>query len=134
MLERGPDRLRRRPRPEHLRELFLLTAKPFIYVFNCDADELADEDLKARDARAWSRPAEAVFLDAKFESELVELDEDEARELLAVDRAATSPASTQLARVGFDTLGLQSLPDGGPEGVPRLDDPRRAPPPPRRPA
>ena len=31
-----------------LRDLFLLTAKPFLYVFNCDQDELADEDLKDR--------------------------------------------------------------------------------------
>ena len=31
-----------------LRELSLLTAKPFIYVFNCDADELGDEELKGR--------------------------------------------------------------------------------------
>ena len=30
-----------------IRELSLLTAKPYIYVFNCDADELSDEDLKA---------------------------------------------------------------------------------------
>ena len=33
---------------ELLRDLFLLTAKPFLYVFNCDQDELADEDLKDR--------------------------------------------------------------------------------------
>ena len=35
-----------------LRELSLLTAKPYIYVFNCDADELGDDDLKAADAGA----------------------------------------------------------------------------------
>ena len=38
-----------------LRELHLLTAKPFLYVFNVDEDELADEDLRAASCRRWSR-------------------------------------------------------------------------------
>jgi GTP-binding protein YchF len=66
-----------------IRELSLLTAKPFIYVFNCDADELADDSLKAK-MQELVAPSEAIFLDAKFESELVELDDDEeARAMLA---------------------------------------------------
>lgn len=98
---------------EHLRELFLLTAKPFIYVFNCDADELADEDLRTR-MRELVAPAEAVFLDAKFESELVEMEADEAREFLA-DAGVDEPGLDQLARVGYETLGLQSYLTGGPK-------------------
>lgn len=74
---------------ELLRDLFLLTAKPFIYVFNCDQDELANEDLK-ESMRAVVAPAEAIFLDAKFESELVEMDADEAREFLA-EMGVTEP-------------------------------------------
>src|SRR5690606_28389784 len=57
-----------------LRELSLLTAKPFLYVFNCDSDELVDEALKA-EMRELVAPAEAIFLDAQFESELIELDD-----------------------------------------------------------
>src|SRR5581483_12215551 len=64
-----------------IRELSLLTAKPFIYVFNCDTDELADEDLKAQ-MRELVAPAEAIFLDAKIESELVEMTDEEALEML----------------------------------------------------
>lgn len=97
-----------------LRELSLLTAKPFIYVFNCDADELADEELKAR-MQAIVAPAEAIFLDAKFESELVELDDEaEAREMLA-EMGVTEPGLEVLARVGFDTLGLQTYLTAGPK-------------------
>src|SRR5690606_19791544 len=33
---------------EPLRELFLLTAKPFLYVINVDEEELADEAFRAR--------------------------------------------------------------------------------------
>ncbi len=98
---------------ELLRDLFLLTAKPFIYVFNCDQDELANEDLKAR-MSALVAPAEAVFLDAKFESELVEMEEDEARDFLA-EMGVEEPGLDKLARVGYDTLGLQSYLTAGPK-------------------
>jgi GTP-binding protein YchF len=100
--------------PDLVRELSLLTAKPFIYVFNCDADELGDEALKDR-MRALIAPAEAIFLDAKFEAELVELgDDDEAREMLA-EMGVTEPGLDTLARVGFDTLGLQTYLTAGPK-------------------
>ncbi len=90
-----------------LRELMLMTAKPFIYVFNCDADELGDEELKHQ-MRDLVSPAEAIFLDAKFESELVELgDDDEARAMLE-EMGVDEPGLDVLARVGFDTLGLQT--------------------------
>ena len=98
---------------ELLREFFLLTAKPFIYVFNCDQDELANDELKAR-MRQIVAPAEAIFLDAKFESELVEMDEEEAREFL-VESGVEEPGLDVLARVGYDTLGLQSYLTAGPK-------------------
>lgn len=98
-----------------LRELSLLTAKPYLYVFNCDTDELADEELKDK-MRTLVAPAEAIFLDAKLESELVELDDEEARELLA-EVGITEPGLDVLARVGFDTLGLQTYLTAGPKEV-----------------
>jgi GTP-binding protein YchF len=96
-----------------LRELFLLTAKPFLYVFNCDSDELADADLLDR-LRTVVAPAEAIFLDAKIESELVEMEPDEAREFLA-EMGIEEPGLDHLARVGFDTLGLQTYLTAGPK-------------------
>jgi len=98
-----------------IRELMLLTSKPYIYVFNCDTDELGDEELKQR-MRDLVAPAEAIFLDAKLESELVELDDDEARELLA-EVGIDEPGLDVLARVGFDTLGLQTYLTAGPKEV-----------------
>ena len=96
-----------------LKDLFLLTAKPYVYVFNCDSDELTDEDLKAR-MRTLVAPAEAIFMDAKIESELVEMDEDEAREFL-VEMGIDEPGLDTLARVGYETLGLQSYLTAGPK-------------------
>ena len=98
---------------EPLRDLFLLTAKPFIYVFNCDQDEMSDDVLKARMREAVA-PAEAIFLDAKIESELAEMEPDEAREFLA-DMGIEEPGLDVLARVGYDTLGLQSYLTAGPK-------------------
>jgi ribosome-binding ATPase len=97
-----------------LRELMLLTTKPFLYVFNCDDDEIGDEELKDR-MRKLVAPAEAIFLDAKFEAELVELDdEDEKREMLAA-MGIDEPGLDLLARVGFETLGLQTYLTAGPK-------------------
>ncbi len=96
-----------------LRELFLLTAKPFIYVINVDETELGDEAFKAR-MREMVAPAEAVFLDAKLEAELVELDEAEALALLQSVGQSESGLNA-LARVGFATLGLQTYLTAGPK-------------------
>ena len=103
---------------EALRDLHLLTAKRFLYVFNCDSDELNDEDLKAK-MRELVAPAEAVFLDAKSEAELVELGDDEEAEQMRAEMLADlgieEPGLDQLARVGFDTLGLQTYLTAGPK-------------------
>ncbi|CAI9400461.1 redox-regulated ATPase YchF [Aestuariimicrobium sp. T2.26MG-19.2B] len=98
---------------EPLRDLFLLTAKPFLYVFNCDSDELGDEDLKRR-MREIVAPAEAIFLDAKIESEMVDMEPDEVREFLS-DMGVDEPGLDMLARVGYETLGLQSYLTAGPK-------------------
>jgi ribosome-binding ATPase YchF (GTP1/OBG family) len=98
---------------EPLKELFLLTAKPFLYVFNMDEDELGNDALKD-EMRALVAPAEAIFLDAKIESELVELDEAEALELLRSIGQDESGLDL-LARVGFATLGLQTYLTAGPK-------------------
>jgi GTP-binding protein YchF len=96
-----------------LKELSLLTAKPFLYVFNLDDEELGNEELKGR-LRSLVAPAEAVFLDAKIEAELEELPDDEALELLqSIGQEESGLVS--LARVGFDTLGLQTFLTAGPK-------------------
>ncbi|GAA4631304.1 redox-regulated ATPase YchF [Actinoallomurus vinaceus] len=99
--------------PAPLRELHLLTAKPFLYVFNVDEDELGDEALRAR-LQELVAPAEAIFLDAKIESELIELPDEEALELLR-STGQEEPGLLQLVRVGFDTLGLQTFLTAGPK-------------------
>ena len=59
-------------------------------------------------------PAHAVFLDAKIESELIDLEPEDAAELLASTGQEESGLD-QLARIGFDTLGLQTYLTAGPK-------------------
>lgn len=96
-----------------LAELHLLTAKPFIYVFNVDAAELDDNDLRA-ELTALVAPADAIFLDAKTEAELAELSDEDALELLN-SIGLTEPGLVTLAHVGFKTLGLQTYLTAGPK-------------------
>ena len=98
---------------EPLHELGLLTAKPFIYVFNVDEAVLTNPDRKAALA-ALVAPDHAVFLDAKLESELIDLDPEDAAELLASTGQEESGLD-QLARIGFDTLWLQTYLTAGPK-------------------
>jgi GTP-binding protein YchF len=96
-----------------IKELGLLTAKPFIYVFNIDEALLGDA-ARLADLAALVAPAKAIFLDAKLESELIDLDEADAAELLASTGQEESGLN-QLARIGFDTLGLQTYLTAGPK-------------------
>ncbi|MFC7343223.1 redox-regulated ATPase YchF [Saccharopolyspora griseoalba] len=98
---------------EELRELNLLTTKPFLYVFNADEGILADE-AKQKELRELVAPADAVFLDAKVEEELKGLDEDEQRELLE-SIGQTEPGLDAMAHAGFHTLGLQTYLTAGPK-------------------
>ncbi|TQO19243.1 hypothetical protein FB472_0783 [Rhodoglobus vestalii] len=98
---------------EPIRELGLLTSKPFIYVFNVDEEVLGSTE-KLAELAALVAPAKAIFLDAKLEAELIDLDEEDAAELLASTGQEESGLD-QLARIGFDTLGLQTYLTAGPK-------------------
>ncbi|MEV8036536.1 redox-regulated ATPase YchF [Streptomyces sp. NPDC002742] len=98
---------------ELLHDLHLLTTKPFLYVFNVDEDELVDDAFKAEQS-ALVAPAEAIFLNAKLEADLAELDEEDAKELLE-SVGVEEPGMATLARVGFNTLGLQTYLTAGPK-------------------
>jgi len=96
-----------------LRESFLLTDKAFIYVFNLDDTALGDEGLRAK-LTDLVAPAPAVFVSAKLEAELIGLDPDEATELLK-EYGQEESGLAILARVGFETLGLQTYLTAGPK-------------------
>ncbi len=94
-------------------ELQLMTTKPFLYVFNVDAAELGDQELR-QSLQTLVAPAKAIFLDAKTEAELAELDEDDLMEFLT-EIGMEEPGLATLAGVGFETLGLQTYLTAGPK-------------------
>jgi ribosome-binding ATPase len=96
-----------------LKEFGFLTAKPFLYLFNVDASELGDQGLRDQLAKLVA-PAQAILLDAKTEAELAELGDEDALELLK-SIGLEEPGLATLARVGFETLGLQTYLTAGPK-------------------
>jgi len=92
--------------PQSIRELQLLTTKPFIYVFNVDEAGLADKTLHEK-LRGSVAPLPALVLCAELEAQLKDMSDDEASELLAEYGQAESGLSA-LAHLGFSTLGLQT--------------------------
>lgn len=96
-----------------LRELNLLTTKPFLYVFNADEAVLTDP-ARVGELRALVAPADAVFLDAAIESELTELDDESAAELLE-SIGQSERGLDALAWAGFHTLKLQTFLTAGPK-------------------
>jgi GTP-binding protein YchF len=96
-----------------LRELHLLTAKPFLFVFNMDDAELQDDALRDRLAKLVA-PAESVFLDVKTEAELAAMTPEDAAELQA-EFGLGEPGLDQVAHAGFAALGLATFLTAGPK-------------------
>lgn len=100
---------------EAVRDLQLLSAKPFVFVFNIGDDQLGDEKLKA-ELNAIVAPAPSVFVSAKLESELRGLDEADRKELL--DSYGQSESGlVQLIHAAYAALGLQSYLTAGEKEV-----------------
>lgn len=100
---------------EAIYDLHLLTAKPVIYLFNIDETTLAN-DARKQELSNLVAPAKAVFICAKLEEELRELNDDDAREMLA-EYGQTEPGLNRLIKTAYDLLGLQSYLTAGPKEV-----------------
>ena len=96
-----------------LADVHLLTDKPFIYVFNVDEETIGNE-ARRNELLASVAPSPAIVLCAKLEAELAGLDDAEALELLE-SYGQTESGLSQLSRVGFTTLGLQTFLTAGPK-------------------
>ena len=93
------------------RELFLLTAKPVLYVANVDEGQLqrldADPLVRKVAALAEREGARWVAICSKVEAEIQQLPSEERAEFLA-HVGLTEPGLNKLVRAGFDLLCLQS--------------------------
>src|SRR5581483_2294907 len=100
---------------EYLADLFLLSAKPVIYVFNVDENGLNDDSLH-KELSAMIGSAKSLFICAKLEDELRGLDAGDQAELL--DSYGQKESSlVQLIHAAYNTLGLQSFLTAGEKEV-----------------
>ena len=84
-----------------------LTDKPVIYMFNVDENGLTDDTFKSQ-LQDLVKPARAVFVNAKLEEEMADMDRTERKEFLE-SYGVKEDALGELIKAAYDTLGLQSF-------------------------
>ena len=102
------------------KSFFLLTTKPTIYAANVDEESLANPDanphVQAVKKHAESENSETVVICAKFEAELVALDEEERNEYLK-DLGVESSGVGNMIKSAYKMLGLMSFLTAGEKEV-----------------
>ncbi|ADC61866.1 redox-regulated ATPase YchF [Allochromatium vinosum] len=102
---------------DELRDLFLLTAKPTMYIANVSEDGFENNPLLDRvRALAESEGAVVVPVCAAIEAEILELD-DEARDEFLADLGLEEPGLNRVVRAGYRLLGLETYFTAGPKEV-----------------
>ncbi|WP_033800016.1 redox-regulated ATPase YchF [Tropheryma whipplei] len=109
-LQKAYDALASNLVPEKISGLNLLRAKPVIYVINADQEVLSDTAARAQIESAFSP---CVFLDAKFESDLAELDDKTALELRKL--SGNESCLDTFVAASFSALQLQTFFTAGPK-------------------
>ena len=100
-----------------IRDLFLLTIKPTMYIANVSDDGFENNPLlDAVREYASKENAPVVPVCAAIESEMVELDDDEKAEFLA-EMGLDEPGLNRVIRAGYQLLGLQTYFTAGPKEV-----------------
>lgn len=102
-----------------IKELNLLTMKPVLYVANVAEDEVATADTENAYVQqvkkfAAEEGAEVTAISARVESEIAELDAEEAKEFLA-DLGVAESGLDKLIKAAFELLGLMTFLTAGPD-------------------
>jgi len=100
---------------DYISDLHLLTAKPVIYAFNVDEATLTDSDKKQALSQLVA-PSQSIFVCAKLEEEIKDLDDSDAKELLE-SYGVTETGLNQLIHSAYTILNLQSYLTAGPKEV-----------------
>jgi len=101
----------------YVRDLFLLTMKPVIYVCNVDETSAATgNSYSERLCEAVKdEKTEVIVIAGKLESEIAELDSEEDRSLFLQDAGLQEPGVNRLIRSAYKLLNLQSFFTAGPK-------------------
>ena len=105
---------------EMLKEMFLLTAKPIIYIANISEEQINDaenqEMVKQVEEYAKKENAEVIPLCVKIEEELSGLEDDDKKEMLEALGLEESGLD-KLIKKSYDLLGLMSFLTAGEQEV-----------------
>jgi GTP-binding protein YchF len=98
-----------------LKDLNLISLKPTMYLFNIAEENLNNKNLKLELSKlAGKNPS--VFVNAKLEEELSELDDESAKELLA-EYGQSESGLQKVISGAYQLLGLQSYLTAGPKEI-----------------
>ncbi len=100
---------------EHLSDLQLLSAKPILYLFNIDDQDISNQD-KKEELKTLVAPAPAIFVSAKLEDELRGLDKNDQVEMLE-SYGQKEPGLNKVIHEAYNMLGLQSYLTAGEKEV-----------------
>ncbi|MCL2728289.1 MAG: redox-regulated ATPase YchF [Bacteroidales bacterium] len=103
----------------YVRDMFLLTMKPVIYVCNVDDASAATGNTYSQrlSEAVKDEKTEVIVIAGRLESEIAELESDEYRELFLHDSGLKEPGVNRLIRSAYKLLHLQSFFTAGPKEV-----------------
>jgi len=99
--------------------MYLLTAKPVLYVCNVDDASAAsgNEYVTAFKQSIAHENAEILIVAGKLEAEIAELDDPEDRKAFLADAGLMEPGVNRLVQTAYHLLNLQSFFTAGPKEV-----------------
>jgi GTP-binding protein YchF len=104
---------------KHIVDMYLLTAKPVMYVCNVDDASAAGGNAYVeafRKAMAGEH-AEIIAIAGKLEAEIAELEDEEDRKAFLADAGLQEPGVNRLVRTAYHLLDLMSFFTAGPKEV-----------------
>lgn len=104
---------------KHITDMFLLTAKPVLYVCNVDDGSAVSGNVYVEAFRASMahENAEIIVVAGKLESEIAELEDAEDRKAFLADAGLQEPGVDRLLRSAYHLLNLMSFFTAGPKEV-----------------
>ncbi len=102
----------------YVKELALLTMKPFLYVCNVDDDSAStgNKYSKAVEESLKDTGAEVITIAAQLEAEITELDKEDQKDFLD-DAGLTEPGVNKLIHSAYSLLNLQTFFTVGPKEI-----------------
>lgn len=104
---------------KHISDMYLLTAKPVLYVCNVDDESAVGGNAYSDEFKAAmaGENAEIIIVAGKLEAEIAELEDPEDRKAFLADAGLTEPGVNRLIQTAYHLLNLQSFFTAGPKEV-----------------